>query len=129
MAKAITLSGVDQAAYVPTQHRVCTPVEVFSPTLNQNVTVCRESMPPTLETAAPQSIAPVLAPPKKIGRPKGSRPGKLDKEGKPIPKPKFPACSRYEFVQTKKGQRCKCTRGQGKYAPNDMCRRGSNNAG
>lgn len=129
MAKAITLSGVEQAAYVPTQHRVCTPVEVFSPTLNQNVTVCRESMPPTLETPKPTMIAPPVATTStRRGRPKGTRPGTVDKKGRPIAKPKFPACTRYEFVNTKKGRRCKCTRGQGKYAPNSMCR-GANNAG
>lgn len=128
MAKAITLSGVEQAAFVPTQHRVCTPVEVFSPTLNQNVTVCRESMPPVLEVPSQTIIAPSMLK-KKIGRPKGSKPGKLDKSGKVISKPKFNACTRFIWVNTKKGRRCRCASGNGKYAPNSMCQRGSNNAG
>jgi hypothetical protein len=122
MAKAITLSGVEQSANVPWQYRACTPVEVFSPTLNQNVTVCRESMPGSV----PATVVELPAAPKKRGRPKGSKPGSLDKKGRPIHKPQFKACSRYEWVQTKKGPRCKCTQGQGKYAPSDMCRRGNN---
>lgn len=127
MAKVITLSGIAQAANVPWQYRACTPVEVFSPPLNQNVTVCREALPPnTPTTVVPAAPMPM---PKKRGRPRGSRPGAPDKKGRPIQKPKFPSCSRYEWVRTKKGQRCKCTQGQGKYAPNDMCRKGSNNAG
>ena len=127
MAKAITLSGVEQAAYVPTQHRVCTPVEVWSPTLNQNVTVCRESVPDNgSQIPVPAMVLPPA--PKKKGRPKGSKPGAPDKKGKTIPRPKFPSCSRYEWVSTRKGPRCKCTRGQGKYAPASMCK-GQNNAG
>lgn len=128
MAKAITLSGVDQAAFVPNQHRVCTPVEVWSPTLKQNVTVCRESLPRDASVPVPAMVLPP-APPKNKGRPRGSKPGTLDRKGRPISRPKFQSCSRYEWVQTKKGPRCKCTRGQGKYAPNSMCARGNNNAG
>lgn len=127
MAKAITLSGVEQAAFVPNQHRVCTPVEVWSPTLNQNVTVCRESLPKDAVAPVPAMVLPPT--PKKTGRPKGSKPGALDKKGRPISRPNFPSCSRYEWVQTKKGRRCKCTRGQGKFAPNAMCLRGDNKAG
>lgn len=127
MAKVITLSGMSQPANVPWQYRACTPVEVFSQPLNQNVTVCWESLSPnTPTTVVPAAPMPT---PKKRGRPRGSKPGALDKKGQPIRKPKFSSCSRYVWVQTKKGQRCKCAQGQGQYAPNDRCPKGPNNAG
>jgi hypothetical protein len=124
VAKAITLSGVEQAANVPSQYRVCTPVEVWSPTLNANVTVCRESVP----TPSPMPVPQVAPGKSKGGRPKGSRPGTANKKGRTIAPPKFAACSRYGWTKTKKGPRCKCTSGQGKFAPNRMCG-GPKNAG
>jgi hypothetical protein len=130
MAKAITLSGVDQAANVPSRHRVCTPTEAWSPTLERAVMVCREDMPPASSSSAvmPSTVIGPPLPMRRRGRPKGSKPGARDKKGRPIAAPKFPTCSRYEWVQTKKGPRCKCTRGQGKYAPSANCN-GQNKAG
>jgi hypothetical protein len=126
MAKAITLSGVEQAANVPSQYRVCTPVEVWSPTLNANVTVCRESVP--TPSPSPALVLQPLPAKRRGGRPKGSKPGTANKKGRVIAPPKFSACSRYAWVKTKKGARCKCTSGQGKFAPNHMCG-GPKNAG
>lgn len=119
MSKAITLTGLKTASKLDGVPDKCTPVTIFSPALDGEISVCKEQLTEVR---------------RRRGRPRGSSPKNIaykTKKGSRANAPKTPFCPRDKRTWVsitrngKKEKRCRCNMpgkgGNRRYLKNTEC--------